>query len=168
MDSVFNEIVKVEPSKLQKWSTKNVDKLKDMMDDGYIPKSTPFHDNKMEWKKGNIVFEYTPKEANEIYKCASDIIYFANNYCHVKTREGIKNIKLRDYQERVLKAYQDNSYIVFLSCRQSGKCLEANTTVNLIDRKETLSNLYVKYSKNLNFLQKIKFKLYKFLFFLNI
>ena len=51
----------------------------------------------------NIVFNYTPEELKEIKKCATDIVYFANKYCTVMTDEGLKTIKLRPYQEKMLK-----------------------------------------------------------------
>lgn len=105
------------------WNTSKVTELMKMIDDGYIIKNSPFWENKPEWRSGNLVFEYTDEEIAEIKRCASDIIYFANSYCYAMTDDGVQNIKLRDYQEDVLRDFQDNDMCVFLSCRQIGKTI---------------------------------------------
>jgi hypothetical protein len=57
----------------------------------------------------------------ELARCASDVVYFANNYCVAMTDYGVKKIKLRPYQENVLKDFQDHRFNVFLASRQIGK-----------------------------------------------
>ena len=42
----------------------------------------------------------------EIKRCASDIVYFANNYCTVMTDKGLQTISLRPYQEEMLRQFQ--------------------------------------------------------------
>lgn len=107
----------------QVWTTEKVNKLLEDIDAGVDVKSTPFWDGKPEWRSANIVFEYTAEEMEEIQRCAKDVIYFANNYCFSMTDEGVKNITLRDYQEDVLRDFQDNRFCVFLSPRQVGKTI---------------------------------------------
>jgi hypothetical protein len=86
------------------WSTEKVDQLMISMDDGYKPKGgSPFYEGNPFLRKGNILFDYTPHEMEEIKKCAADICYFANHYCTVMTDEGLRTIELRDYQFEMLE-----------------------------------------------------------------
>ena len=111
------------------WSTSKIDKLIfDAEENGidYKDVDNPFHENDPELRKGNILFEYTEWELEEIKKCAEDVVYFANNYCHVMTDDGIKQIKLRDYQIQILNQYQYHRKNVFVSPRQSGKTITSS------------------------------------------
>ena len=47
------------------------------------------------------------------------------------TPEGIQNIELRDYQKKYLNHLIDNRLSIYLSCRQSGKCLTFLTNVSV-------------------------------------
>ena len=85
------------------WSTKKVNDLVLALDQGYRPKvALPFYEGKQFLRKGNIVFEYTDEEIQELAKCASDIVYFAEKYAVVMTDEGIRRVELRDYQKDML------------------------------------------------------------------
>jgi hypothetical protein len=111
------------------WSTAKVDKLVyDAEENGvdYKDVDNPFHENDPELRKGNILFEYTEFELEEIKKCAEDVVYFANKYCHVMTDEGIRQILLRDYQIQILNQYQHHRKNVFVSPRQSGKTITSS------------------------------------------
>ena len=105
------------------WSSKKVDQLMAAIEEGYKPKSTPFYEGNPNLRKGNIVFEYTNKELQEIQKCARDIVYFANNYCTVMTDEGLQTITLRPYQENMLRQFQKERFNVCLASRQVGKTI---------------------------------------------
>jgi hypothetical protein len=111
------------------WSSAKVEKLiYDAEENGvdYKDVDNPFHENDPELRKGNILFEYTEWELEEIRKCAEDVVYFANNYCHVMTDEGIRQISLRDYQIQILNQYQHHRKNVFVSPRQSGKTITSS------------------------------------------
>lgn len=111
------------------WSTAKVEKLVyDAEENGidYKDVDNPFHENDPELRKGNILFEYTEWELEEIKKCAEDVVYFANTYCHVMTDEGIRQILLRDYQIQILNQYQHHRKNVFVSPRQSGKTITSS------------------------------------------
>lgn len=104
------------------WTTQKVEQTIEAIENGYeVP--TPFHENNPAYKKGNIVFEYTELEMDEIKKCARDIVYFANNHCQVMTDEGYMRIKLRDYQEEMLLSFQANRFNICLAPRQIGKTI---------------------------------------------
>lgn len=111
------------------WSSTKVDKLiYDAEENGidYKDVDNPFHENDPELRKGNILFEYTEWELDEIKKCAEDVVYFADSYCHVMTDEGIRQITLRDYQIQILNQYQHHRKNVFVSPRQSGKTITSS------------------------------------------
>lgn len=106
------------------WSTKSVQELFEKITNGDpMPRQNPFSEGDTDWRAANIAFEYTQNEIEEIRRCQQDIIYFANNYCFSKTDEGVRKIKLRDYQENVIKEYSKNDRIVFLASRQIGKTI---------------------------------------------
>lgn len=148
------------------WTTEKVDQLIAAMEEGYQLKNNPFYDGDIAYKRGDITFQYTDWEYEEIKKCAKDIIYFANNYCTVMTDDGYMKITLREYQERVLKSYQENRWNIFLAARQIGKC-HIYTTKIKVRNKETgvesemcIGDLY--YSKiKPSLLGRIKMILYK-------
>ena len=103
------------------WSTKTLNKAIEGIGQGRKLVANPFYENQTKLLKGDLVFKRTPEEIEEFKKCMNDIIYFANKYCKLMTPEGIKNIKLRDYQEAYLKHLVTNRLSIFLSCRQSSK-----------------------------------------------
>ena len=105
------------------WSTETVEQIMIAIDEGYKPKSTPFYDGNPNLRKGNIVFNYTEKEISEIKKCATDILYFADNYCTVMTDEGLQTITLRLYQREYLKQLQKERFNICLASRQVGKTI---------------------------------------------
>lgn len=106
------------------WSTIKIEQLLQSIDDGYKPKGgLPFYDGNPVLKKGNILFDYTQDEFSELKKCASDICYFASNYCTVMTDEGLRTIELRDYQLEMLEHFKANRFSIVLASRQIGKTI---------------------------------------------
>lgn len=142
------------------WSTKSVEEILEKFEIGIKPKHTPFYKNDINLRDADIVFEYTPEELAEIKKCKKDILYFADKYCYAMTDSGIQNIKLREYQRRMLKHMQDNRYTVVLACRQIGKCLIFGE-INTPTRKYTINELYDSVVRDRTFLHKVKMLLYK-------
>lgn len=109
------------------WSTKQINDLLLALDQGYRPKvKMPFYEGKQYLRKGNIVFEYTDDEITELARCASDIVYFAEKYAVVMTDDGIKKVKLRDYQKRMLRNFQNERFNIVLASRQMGKTVTAS------------------------------------------
>ena len=109
------------------WSTKKINDLVVAMDQGYKPQvKMPFYEGRQFLRKGNIVFEYTDDEIKELARCAADIVYFAEKYAVVLTDEGIQQVKLRDYQKEMLRAFQENRFNICLAARQMGKTVMAS------------------------------------------
>ena len=111
------------------WTTIRINKLlNDIENDGFDIKglhNSPFKDNDINLKRGNLPFEYTPNEWEELKRCKSDILYFAVNYCRIQTNDGIQLIRdtpgLRDYQEEILESFKGNKFNILMASRQTGK-----------------------------------------------
>ena len=120
-------------------------------------------------KSADVVFEYTKEEIEELGKCAADVVYFGNRYCHSMTDEGIRQIQLRPYQETMLDSFQDNRFVVMLASRQIGKCHLYSTKITLKDssgkvKKVSVGRLFYKElaaERHLTFLEKLKLNLWK-------
>lgn len=100
--------------------------------------ANPFYENNTKLLKSDLVFERTPEELSEWFKCKDDIIYFANKYCKLMTPTGIRNVEMRDYQEEYLRHLENNRLSIFLSCRQSGKCVSPSQRVSLRVKDENI------------------------------
>lgn len=168
------------------WSTKSLELAMKGLEQGRKLVANPFYENNIKLLKGDLVFQRTPEEIEEWKTCRNDIIYWATEYAKLMTPEGIKNVKLRDYQERYLRHVSDNQLSIMLSCRQAGKCLIFNELVKIrIDFKKNsvkrlkkywdnyyiieedcyevpLFEIYNLYDKSLKW--KIKYQLYKLLY----
>jgi hypothetical protein len=111
------------------WSSAKVEQLVYNAEENgidYKDVDNPFHENDPELRKGQILFEYTEWELEEMKKCAEDVVYFADKYCKVMTDDGIQKINLRDYQVQILNQYQTHRKNIFVSPRQSGKTITSS------------------------------------------
>lgn len=108
------------------WTTEKVNLAMKAIEEYGDSKNTPFWEGDPDWRSADVVFEYTPEELLEIQKCASDVHYFADNYCNVMTDNGIENIKLRDYQKDILTGFANHRFNILLSPRQSGKTISTS------------------------------------------
>lgn len=157
------------------FNSKNVEEITDKINDGVVIKryQNPWFENQLGVRRTGITFAWTDEEIQEWVKCAKDIYYFAEKYCKVKTEEGnITNIKLRDYQYKILDLYTKNRFSILMGSRQIGKCVTFNTLVDLESgEKVRIGILYYtiqSMERNLTFLEKVKITLYNILFRFNI
>lgn len=103
------------------WNKTKVEETRRKIQDGEIVSRSPFWSNDPQWREGNIVYEYDKEELDEIRRCMTDVVYFAEKYCYLMTDKGIQNVKLRDYQIELLRGFQSGKFSVVLSSRQVGK-----------------------------------------------
>jgi hypothetical protein len=130
----------------------------------YKSVDNPFHEGDPELKRANLLYEYTQDEILEMEKCAKDVVYFSK-YCRVMTDDGLFYVKLRDYQESVLREYQANRFNIFLAPRQVGKCLLPTTYIKRKNGEKFIIN-DIKNEKNrgiLSYLKNFLYKLYNFI-----
>ena len=89
----------------------------------------PWFKNQPGLKRPNIKWGWTEEEQYEYYKCATDIYYFAEKHCKIKSEDGkIKKIKLRDYQYDILDL-MSGSRSILMASRQTGKTISAAITI---------------------------------------
>lgn len=136
------------------WSTKSIELAFEGLKQGRKLLANPFYERNTKLLKGDLVFDRTEEEIEEWLKCKNDIIYFVEKYCKLMTPEGIKHVKLRDYQVKYLRHLEKHRLSIYLACRQCGKCVSLLSTIKLkmnldafihIDdklKKRLLSNYY--------------------------
>lgn len=128
----------------QIYSTSLINQLIDDHNKGYEIPYDAFYQRDLNLKASNIVFEMTPEEYEEYNKCYEDPLYYISHYCKFLTQDDYQLVKLRPYQERVIKIVTEEKFIdascetlgpknrnvIWLSARQSGKCLIFNELCN--------------------------------------
>lgn len=163
--AVFDPRVKYMSKKAEQdaaivWSTKSIELAYEAIEEGKGLRISPFHKNNPNLRKSNLVFQYTDEEIMEILKCKKDIVYFAEKYVLLKTENGLRNIKLRPYQKKLLRNYQNNRWNITLMPRQSGKCVSGSTEVSIdVDgkkKKMTMSELEILIKKKLLMRQSLR------------
>lgn len=115
---------KEEESQIGKvWTSAKVVECVELLQKGRLHLlGNPFYEKTIGLRNGNITFEYSEEEINELIKCKNDIIYFAEKYCKIKTEEGqYTHFNLRPYQKKALKGMVENNYLIYLASRQIGK-----------------------------------------------
>jgi hypothetical protein len=68
--------------------------------------------------------DYTPEQILELQRCASDAIYFIENYCKIVSLDhGLVPFKLYECQKRKVKTILDNRKVILMEGRQQGKTI---------------------------------------------
>lgn len=154
-----------------KWSTQKVEEiLKSYDQTGSLPKNNPFYENQIDWRAANLNYDYTYDELLEQSKIETNIIYFAEKYAHVMTDEGIRKVKLRHYQKKVLNQFKTFKNNVYMASRQTGKCVTFDTKVKIFDKANNkiievpIFEIHYMFKKKLTFLDKVEYMLFKFLY----
>jgi len=112
------------------WTSDKINDILQKYNDGLVEikgmSNSPFFTGDIELRRGNILFEYTPYELNEIRKCREDILYFADTYCKLMTDNGYELIKTAPHQREVLLNYVNNKFTISMQSRQSFKSTTAS------------------------------------------
>ena len=112
------------------WNTALVNKLIEKFNDtGILPKDNPFYQGDIRVRKPRINFEYTKEEIKELAKIADNVLYFGETYAKVTTDDGLKIVKLRKYQIKVLRQFQYYRHNVWLASRQIGKSCDGKIEI---------------------------------------
>ena len=99
----------------------------------YGPRS--FYMNNKKIKRTGVEINMTDEMVEELYKCSTDVLYFAERYYYIRTLDhGKIKIPLRDYQKFWLRIYEvpEIRNRVWLACRQSAK--STTLTVEIMHR----------------------------------
>ena len=152
------------------FTTKVVEEITDKINDGVVVKryQNPWFKNEVGVKRAGITFAMTPDEIQEYIKCKLDIQYFAEKYCRIKTEDGsVQNIKLRDYQKKILDLYTNSRFSILCGSRQIGKCSWFNSLVNIDGKNERIGIIYyssVSSFRKLTLSERLKIKLYNLVY----
>jgi len=152
------------------FTTKLVEEITDKINDGVVVKryQNPWFKSEIGVKRAGITFAMTPDEIQEYIRCKLDIQYFAEKYCRIKTEDGsIQNIKLRDYQKKILDLYTNSRFSILCGSRQIGKCSWFNSLVNIDSKNERIGIIYyssVSKFRKLTLMERLKILLYNLLY----
>jgi hypothetical protein len=156
------------------FTTKLVDEATDKINDGIVVKryQNPWLKSEIGLRRSGVTFKMTPEEKQEYIKCALDIDHFVEKYCKVKREDGsVGSIKLRDYQKEILNNFVNSRFNILMASRQIGKCFSFNTIISIerdgIQYDIRFGKLYYSMAsreRSLTFLEKIKIKLYDYLY----
>lgn len=174
-----NNNIQTERKQRRIYSTAIIEQMINDAAQGYEIDYSPFFQRDLDLRAANIPFKLTDEEMEEYQKCFDNPIYYAESYAHFMTDKGLSTVDLRDYQKNVITTVTEEVYdeendlllpvnrnIVWMSARQSGKCVTPCTTINYknsdspICKTNSIFNLEYKY-KNNNILSRIKRILYK-------
>lgn len=111
-------------------------------------------------RKSGINFIFSPKELSEYTICANNPIYFIEKYC---------DIKLYDYQKKIIEHYLNNDFSIFLSSRQVGiSTIFAALFLHYItfNLNKKIYLIMYKVMCTVYFMKKIKYLYYKLPFFM--
>jgi len=114
------------------FTTQLINEVTDKINDGVVIKrfENPWFQSEVGLRKSGITFRLSQDEIEEYIKCKLDIHYFAEKYCKIKTEDGsIQNIKLRDYQKKILNLYTGSRFSILMGSRQIGKTINAAITM---------------------------------------
>jgi len=88
-------------------------------------------------KSANKKEEYTYDQIEELQKCYQNPVYFIKNYVKIiHGKHGLVPFDLYPYQENMIESFKEEQYTIVLSARQTGKCVNGNTKVTIIDTKK--------------------------------
>ena len=87
-------------------------------------------------------YEFTPERLSEFFRCAEDIVYFAENYFYIDSvDEDRHKIKLFEFQKKALKCFTSPTPIdgrknaIINIPRQMGKCFFSDSSVKIRNTK---------------------------------
>lgn len=73
-------------------------------------------------KKAGVEHSFTKDQLEEYVRCSEDIVYFVKNYCKIITLDhGLQYFDPFPYQEKMLKVFSQERFVINLLPRQMGK-----------------------------------------------
>lgn len=161
------------------YSTQLINQLIQDRNQGYDIDFEPFFMRDLDLRAANIPFKMSEDELEEYQKCYDDPVYYAENYAKFMTDHGLSTVNLRDYQRNVISTVTAEDYdpeddlilpvnrnVVWMSARQSGKCVSPCVSINYKDdnlscsKRNSVFEIEDKYIKK-TIIKKIKKFLYK-------
>lgn len=110
------------------FTSKLVEESTNKINDGIVIKrfQNPWLKGEVGLRRSGVSFNMSPEEIEEYIKCATDVHYFTEKYCKVKTEDGsIGSITLRDYQKEILDNFVTSRFNILMASRQVGKTISS-------------------------------------------
>lgn len=83
---------------------------------------TPGYQGNPNLKPCKFPLQYTQEQLLEYQKCATDPVYFINNYCKIVTLDGgLQPFRLYDCQKKKVQFIHENRKVLLMEGRQQGK-----------------------------------------------
>ena len=83
-------------------------------------------------KREGVKIEFTEEQVSQYLKCSEDPVYFIENYVNiVHVDKGVIPFGMYDYQEEMVRTFNDNRFTIVKCPRQIGKCFYINTPIRL-------------------------------------
>jgi hypothetical protein len=86
-------------------------------------------------KRQNDVFEYTPEHIKELDKCSKEFWHFLSYVKIVHPDEGRIEFEPYPFQKEIFKTIAEKQFIVLNISRQTGKCVQNQTLINIRNKK---------------------------------
>lgn len=95
-----------------------------------------YYNSNVNLKAANQTLSFTEEQVLEWLKCASDPIYFIDNYCQIVTLDhGLQPFKLYDCQKKKIKVIHENRKVILMEGRQQGKCVQKSACINIRNKQ---------------------------------
>lgn len=102
------------------------------------------YNNNPKLKAAHNKINFTQEQMQEYVRCATDVIYFCENYVKVVSLdEGIVPFKMWDFQKRMVESYSKNRFNITMCPRQVGKALDIETPILTTTGWKTMGELDV-------------------------
>ncbi|ASV44708.1 terminase large subunit [Agrobacterium phage Atu_ph07] len=93
-------------------------------------------------KKANALDTYNQEREAEILRCASDPIYFIENYVQVQHAiKGRLPFVMYDYQKEMVNGFTNNTRVIAMCGRQLGKSVHKSTDITYNDKQVKIKSL---------------------------
>lgn len=81
-------------------------------------------------KGANVTIDWTPEMVKEWVKCKNDPMYFARNYIKiVHVDDGLVTIEPYEYQEEIVRKFENTRRLIIVASRQCGKTTTATIII---------------------------------------
>lgn len=93
-------------------------------------------------KKANALDTYNQEREDEILRCASDPIYFIENYVQVQHAiKGRLPFVMYDYQKEMVNGFTNNTRVIAMCGRQLGKSIHKSTDITYNGKQVKIKSL---------------------------
>lgn len=109
-----------------------------------MSKPNLYYNGNVNIKKAGVQQKLSPYEIEEYVKCRDDPVYFCRKYVKIINLDrGLVNFDMWDFQEKMIKTFSENRFVINLLPRQMGKMLSLDTPLPTPDGWTTMGECQV-------------------------